>query len=515
MGELQTTKRPNILLIMIESWDGRVIGALGDPALKNVTPNIDQLAREGVMFKNTYTSHPICCPARANMWSGQYTFHIKSWNNHKGLERGTPILRDVLEQKGGYISASKKGGIGKHDYLSGGHTNQNRITAWTGAANIELPSYTQKPPKIDRWGKKVHKIDWVFLNQAKKFLKQQAKAQKSHKGNSHPFFLYLSLITPHPRFHTSQHWLKQVDYDAVSIPPKDEKLHPVIRFQQIQKAWMHGLDPESKRRTRAIYYGMIAEMDAMIGEVMKNLDELGLRENTYVILVADHGENNMEHDLYYKMNMYESSVRIPLIMRGPDLQKGVVMDQFASLIDLYPTILDMAGLSRNDAPNPLDGLSLLPLARGSSTEFRDYAFSMFTGTAANTSMFMLRTGDYKYIAYPGYSPQLFNLKDDPNEVHDLSDEHPELISELDQKLKNVVDYPAVHKEWQAYCRQSFREYKARVEKHPVPLFEYGGHNPKAYYKDIMANTYKGWTPEHEAQLDRWLNGESVDNELKS
>ena len=234
MGANQTGVLPNIILLMVESWDGRVIGCLGDPALKNVTPNIDRLAREGVMFKNTYTSHPICCPARANMWTGQYTYHIKSWNNHKGLEKGTPILKDILEQKAGYISASKIGGIGKQDYLSGHHTNQNRITAWTGAANIHLPSYIQKPPCIDRWPtKKVHPADWLFLSRAKKFLKKQVKTQRGTKDNSSPFFLYLSLITPHPRFHTSRRWMKQVDYHAVSIPPKDPDVHPVIRFQQI------------------------------------------------------------------------------------------------------------------------------------------------------------------------------------------------------------------------------------------------------------------------------------------
>src|SRR6056297_1151736 len=145
--------RPNVVLIMVESWDGRVIGKWGDPALKNATPNLDRFADNGVIFKNSYTSHPICCPARANLWSGQYTFNCKSWNNHKGLSPEAPILRDVLTQEANYVLASdQKGkkdiGIGKHDYRSGGHTNQNRITAWTGAANIRRPSYLQKKPKV-------------------------------------------------------------------------------------------------------------------------------------------------------------------------------------------------------------------------------------------------------------------------------------------------------------------------------------------------------------------------------
>ena len=151
-------ERPNIVLIMVESWDGRVLSLWDDPALKNITPNLARFAEKGVAFKYNYTSQPICCPARANLWSGQYTYHCKSWNNHKGLASGTPILRDILTQKGYILAAgkSKKNdiGIGKHDYREGGHSQQNRITAWTGAANIELPSYLQAKPKIHKIQKK-------------------------------------------------------------------------------------------------------------------------------------------------------------------------------------------------------------------------------------------------------------------------------------------------------------------------------------------------------------------------
>jgi len=213
-------QRPNIIFILVESWDGKVLGCHGDPALANVTPNMDKLAGEGVIFPNNYTSHPICCPARANLWSGQYSFRCKSWNNYKGLERGMPILSDVLQKEGNYVLASDHIGIGKLDYLSGGHTNQARITAWTGAANIELPSYIESKPIIQRFpSKKPHLMDWKWKNNAAKFLKQQQKRVNS--GDSRPFFLYLSLNTPHPRFRTSQYWLKKVNYDKVSIPPKD------------------------------------------------------------------------------------------------------------------------------------------------------------------------------------------------------------------------------------------------------------------------------------------------------
>ncbi len=496
---------------MVESWDGRVIGCLGDPALRNVTPNIDRFARKGVLFKNNYTTFPVCCPARANLWSGQYSFNCKAWNNHKGLEPGTPILRDVLEEHGNYVFAAKKRdgrgpsiGIGKHDYISGGHSQQNRVTAWTGAANVRRPAYIQSKPAVSRWGgRKCHPEDWVRCATATKFLKQRAKMQK--EGDARPFFLYLSLTTPHPRFRTTKHWLSKVDYDAVSIPPKDtEPVHPVIRYQQISKAWVHGFDPDSVRLTRAIYYAMVAETDAAIGTVLDTVESLGLLENTHVIITADHGENNMEHELFYKMNMYESSVRTPLVIAGPGIQQGIVLDNPVSTVDLYPTILEMAGIPAEKAPNPLDGKSLMPLLAGRDGWTRDYAFSMFTGTAVNTSIFMIRKDRWKYVAYTGYPPQLFDIIDDPDEINNVASKHPDVVKALDALLHDVCDYDAVHAEWQAYCKQAFRAWRDRVREKPVLLFEYGAKNPRATYEDVMSNTYKGWNAEDAEKLEKWL-----------
>ncbi|MEX2682444.1 MAG: sulfatase [Candidatus Sigynarchaeota archaeon] len=504
-------KRPNIVLVIVESWDGRVLGCLGDPALKNVTPNIDKLAQRGVLFTQCYTPHPICCPARANLWSGQYTFNCKSWSNHKGLEPGTPILRDVLVHEGGYMLATRKWGakggigIGKHDYLSGGHSQQNRITDWTCAANIQLPSYLQPAPKVkESDDEKYHLEDWFRCAKAKRFLEKQAKRQK--KRDKEPFFLYIGLTTPHPAFKTSRYWLSRVDYDAVSVPPKDpEPIHPVFKYQRISKAWTHGLDPASVKRTRAIYYAMIAETDAIIGEILDKIDKLGLRDTTHVIITSDHGENNMEHDLFYKMNMYESSARVPLVIAGPGLQQGVVVDQLVSLVDLYPTILELAGIPKEHAPTRLDGESLLPLLEGIPGWRRDHAFSMYTGTAANTSMFMLRTGRWKYIAYPGFQPQLFDLTADPHEITNLASNNPDMVKQLDEKLRTICDYERVHAEWQAWCKASFRAYRDKLKGKTIPLFEYGAKNPRATYDDVMANTYKGWTAEHAKQLEDWLN----------
>src|SRR6056297_2367131 len=101
-----TNSRPNIVFIFIESFDGRKIGFWGNPALKNATPHMDQIAREGCIFSNMYSTNPICCPVRANLWTGTYGFRHQSWNNHKGLKPGTKRFQHILEEEG-YVFGSK------------------------------------------------------------------------------------------------------------------------------------------------------------------------------------------------------------------------------------------------------------------------------------------------------------------------------------------------------------------------------------------------------------------------
>lgn len=487
-------KRKNICLIQFDSWDGRVLGGTGHAAVKNATPNCDRLAGQGVLFRNAYCSHPICCPSRANMWAGKYTHHLESWNNYKGLEPGVPTFKDRLE-KTGYRFASDEGGIGKHDYRSGAHSQLARITAWAGTANIALPFFRPEAPRIiEKQEKRVHRSDWERVDEACTWLTQNAHGER-------PFFLYVSMGIPHPAFVTSRYWLSRINMDAVTIPPADDEDHPVMQFQRTGKNWQHGFDDDTVRKTRAIYYAMCAEADAMVGLLLDKLDELRLNDETYVILISDHGENNMEHRQWYKMNMYESSVRVPFIVAGPGLLKGTTIDNIVSLIDLYPTLMDMG---RTAGPDDLDGESLMPLLTGRTTRSRNWALALFTGCSANTSMFMLRQGDWKYVAYPGYRPQLFNLKDDPDEVHNLAGRRAEVAGNMDRELRSIVDYEEVHGRWVRYCKSAFRQWREQIKTRPIHLKEYGSDIPAAGYEQIMANTYIGWNDEWARKIEDWL-----------
>jgi choline-sulfatase len=221
---------------------------------------------------------------------------------------------------------------------------------------------------------------------------------------------------------------------------------------------------------------MIAEHDEMIGELLAELDALGIAEDTYIILTSDHGEMNMEHEQFYKMNLYEPSARIPMIIKGPDIIKGAVQRKFASLIDIYPTICDMAGgLANSD----IDGLSLLPLLKGEGSFDRDFVFGEYHDSTLNTSAFMIRRGDYKYITYPGYKPMLFDLANDKWEVHNLASELTELVSEMDSLMRSVCDYEKVADEVKAYDRLSFAEWREQQLADGT-------------YYDLMSLVFSGW-----------------------
>lgn len=488
--------RPNILFIMTDSWDGRKTGYMGHPALRRATPNVDQLASEGTAFTNTYSTHPICCPARANLWSGQYSFRTESWNNYKGLEPDTPTFKDRLEREAGYVFGSEIGGFGKHDYLSGNHTHLARMTAWTGPANLPLPVYPNEEPEIIESDLvRVHEEDWRTADQACAFLEAQV-------GQEQPFFCYVGLKQPHPAFRTSRHWLSLVDEEQIDLPPEDPTDHPVITYQRINKNWSHGFDEASVRRTRAIYFGMIAETDAIVGQVVEKLKALGLDENTVIVFSSDHGELALEHQDWYKMSMYEASVRIPLVVAGPGVGRGRRVGQLASLIDFYPTFIDLAGLD----PSPeADGASLVPLLRDPTATHRGWAFAMFTGSTINTTSWMIRRDAWKYVAYPGHPPQLFNLDEDPHELDNRAEREPEVAASLDAALREVVDYEAVHERVLAYDRESFREWRERAKRGEFSTEEYGNKGkPLTTYEEIMRNSYHGYGPEHEAAIEEWL-----------
>ncbi len=459
-------RRANILFIQCDSMDGRVMGCMGHPAMRRATPNLDALAAQGVLFDNTYCNNPICCPSRASMWSGQWTHHCAGWNNYKGLAPDTPTFRTRLDEAG-YLTQT----FGKTDYLSGFHTIRSRVSSWTGPANIHRPVYRLNPPLVvEEEEPRVHKQDWNDVDRSIEWLSEAARSP------SRAFMLYLGIRAPHPGFTTSPLYLQMIEQAGVALPPADEQDHPAMRYMRTAKNWEHGFSEEMVRKVRRVYFAMIAEVDAMVGAVLSAVDELGLGGSTYVIFSSDHGEMAMEHRQAYKMTLYDSSARVPLIVAGPGVRRGATVDGLASLVDVYPTLMDMAGVEH---PPGLDGHSLMPELTGRAGGRPDWVLGEFHGEGCNTGSFMLRRGDWKYIAYVGYEPQLFNLREDPDEIRSLAQSRPEVAAEMDARLRQIVDYEAVDAKVKDYDKRSFRQWRSEQLA-------------AGTYERNMARIFSGW-----------------------
>ncbi|XP_068167542.1 arylsulfatase K [Antennarius striatus] len=500
----QSETKPNILMVMSDAFDGRLTYEPGNKVVR--LPYVNYLRELGATFLNAYTNSPICCPSRAAMWSGKFVHLTQSWNNYKCLDANATTWMNLLEENG-YLTER----IGKLDYTSGDHSVSNRVEAWT--RDVPFLLRQEGRPVAELVGNvstvRIQETDWKNTDKAVKWIRQRAAS--SHQ----PFALYLGLNLPHPysnktldttaggfTFRTSPYWLKKVSSEVITIPKwlPMSAMHPVDHYSTFTKNCSGPFTTEEVRNIRAFYYAMCAETDLMLGYVITALRDTNLLNNTVVIFTADHGELAMEHRQFYKMSMFEGSSRVPLLVMGPGLKSGLQVEQLVSLVDLFPTMLDIAGIS---AVGNLSGDSLLPLLSKdgavSEKQRSDWVLSEYHGCNANASTYMLRHGQWKYIAYAdGLSlpPQLFDLNLDKDELHNVVYKFPEEVVDLDRLLRRIVDYPKVSTAVHLYNKEAFAAWRSSL-----------GRN----YSQVIANLrwHEDWqkdTLANERAINKWLYG---------
>ncbi|XP_073397170.1 arylsulfatase K isoform X1 [Dendrobates tinctorius] len=498
--------RYNVVMVMSDAFDGRLTIASENHLVD--LPNLDFLKQHGAVFLNAYTNSPICCPSRAAMWSGLFPHLIESWNNYKCLDPDYPTWMDLVKQKG---YATQK--FGKQDYRSGSHSLSNRVEAWTRDVPFLLRQEGRPMASLiaNKTKTRIMEEDWKNADLATTWLKNQAA------NSSQPFFLYLGLNLPHPypsvsmgenfgssTFLTSLYWLQKVSYKDVSIPKwlPLKAMHPVDYYSSYTKNCTGSFTSQEIRDIRAYYYAMCAETDAIMGETISALKDTGLLNTTYVLFTSDHGELAMEHRQFYKMSMYEGSSHVPLLIMGPNIQSGKRISNIVSLVDLYPTMLEIAGVS---SPQNISGFSLLPLSyAGSNNDMfskselhPNWALSQFHGSDANASTYMLRENGWKYIAYSdgdSIPPQLFDLLKDPDELNNVAAQFTQIVSSMDKKLHSILDYKEVSAMVHQYNKQSFSSWKESVERN---------------YTNVISNLrwHLDWSlrpKDYELAIDRWL-----------
>uniref|UniRef100_A0A6Q2X6E0 Arylsulfatase K n=1 Tax=Esox lucius TaxID=8010 RepID=A0A6Q2X6E0_ESOLU len=459
--------RNNIVMVMSDAFDGRLTFEPGSKVVQ--LPYINYIRQLGTVFLNAYTNSPICCPSRAAMWSGRYVHLTESWNNYKCLDQNATTWMDLL-QKNGYHTRS----FGKLDYTSGSHSVSNRVEAWTRDVPFLLRQEGRPVTDLvgDESAMRVMTKDWNTTDTATQWIHRMAASL------SEPFALYLGLNLPHPyvtdslgpnaggsTFRTSPYWLKKVMPELISIPKwlPFSNMHPVDYYSTFTKNCSGNFTEEEVRKIRTFYYAMCAETDAMLGQVISALRDTGLLNSTMLLFTSDHGDLAMEHRQFYKMSMFEGSSHVPLLVMGPGVRSGLQLSRPVSSVDVYPTVLETAGIA---VPGGLSGHSLLPLLSRSAARpgwsHPGWAMSEYHGCNANASIYMLREGRWKYITYAdGLSvpPQLFDLKTDKDELHNVASKFPYVCRHLDKVLRTAVDYPKVSQAVQLYNKQEFAAWR--------------------------------------------------------
>jgi N-acetylglucosamine-6-sulfatase len=403
------------------------------------TPVMDSMAKNGVFLKNALVTTSLCSPSRASILTGLYTFRHRVIDNNRPIPKGTVYFPEYL-QKAGYATAF----FGKWHMGGGGDGPRPGFDRWVSfrGQGHYLPPSPNYTLNVD--GQRVRQKGYItteLTDYAIDWLKEQDPDGK-------PFFLYLSHKAVHANFTPEGKYEDSLTDLPFTRPASEanteENYHLKPRWLKDQRNSWHGVDfPYHSELDIERYYKRYCEalrsVDDSIGRVLKQLEEMGIADETLVIYMGDNGFMFGEHGLIDKRVAYETSIRVPMLMQCPALfDGGTVVDQVVANIDVGPTIMEAMGLA---TPPHMDGRSFLSLAAGKKIPWRDYFLYVYyweKNFPQSPTVFSLRGDRYKYITYYGLwdTDELYDLREDPEESNNLiyRADHRAIAREMEDKL---------------------------------------------------------------------------------
>ena len=428
-------KQPHIILLMTDQQRADALGCTSDGVV--MTPNLDRLASEGHLFCNAYSSTPSSTPARAGLLTGMSPWHHGMLGYGVVAERYRYELPQMLKDAG-----YRTFGIGKMHWHPQTALHGFELTLTDESGRVQSPYYMSDYRKwfnTQAFGLNPDStgVDWNGHEGKAYALPERLhptvwtadRAVEAIEGycSDKPLYLKISFARPHSPYDPPQ---RLVDaYDGRDIPapfvgdwcpdmPLDT--HP----EKDPTAWAGNFGDDYARHSRKHYYAAVTFIDEQIGRIVQALKEKGMYDDALICFISDHGDMLGDHHLWRKTYAYESSAGIPFIVKLPrgmegGLKAGEVIDAPVELRDLLPTFLDVNGL---DVPEGIDGMSLLPLLTGQKTTWRKYIDLEHAVCYWDENYWCALTdGKVKYIwFFRTGEEQLFNLVDDPHELHDLS-----------------------------------------------------------------------------------------------
>ena len=495
-----TTQQPNIVLIMADQLAPQFTSSYGHPVVK--TPHMDRLAERGMRFDSAYCNAPLCAPSRFSFMSGQLVTRIAAYDNASEFLSSIPTFAHYLRGMGYRTCLSGKMHFVGPDQL---HGFDERITtdiypsdfAWT-------PDWELTDERIDKW---YHNMDSVreagvaqttfqieYDEEVAFFARRKLFEYAAEK--QHPFCMVASFIHPHDPYVARPEWWDLYDHDAIDMPAL------TIPFDQqdgFSRRLMDGIEAstivpsdDDIRNARHAYYANTSYFDSKVGHIVQTLEECGQLDNTIVIVTADHGDMLGERSLWYKMNFFEHSARVPLIMAGPGVHNGAVNSP-CSLVDILPTMLDIAQTDQTPIPSygqPIDGRSLWGMAT-TGAEDHGVAIGEYCAEMTAHPVIMIRRGDYKYIYCPSDAPMLFNIASDPRETTNLADDpdHIELAQQFAAEIAAGWDMDTIRHDVIAKQKQRQAVYQA-MQSGKRADWDY---NPPRHASEEYVRNHMDWT----------------------
>jgi choline-sulfatase len=436
-------KPSNVLFILSDQHNPKVMGCAGHPIVH--TPHLDALAARGTRFSAAYTNSPICVPARASLATGRYVHQIRYWDNANPYDGRVPAWGHRLREAGHSVVSIGK--LHYRDTLDDNGFDEEIIPMHVvdgigdllGLIRDKLPRRNKGRNYVIEAGggeSTYTRYDQDILAESLRWLREEAP-----RHGERPWVLFASFVNPHPPMIAPEEFYGLYPHDKVPFPIQywtDAPLHPAVRQFRDAVYWDR-MDDAIVRKAVAAYLGQVSFLDHSIGALLGALEQSGLGASTRVIYSSDHGENLGNRGLWNKSVMYEDAAGIPLLMAGPDVPAGQVLDVPVSLVDVFPTVMEMTGTRAVPADAELPGHSLLAIANGARPQRT--VLSEYHAGNSTCGNFMIRHGPYKFVYYTQHPAQLFNLEHDPEEVHDLAADpaRASLLAECEARLRSVVD----------------------------------------------------------------------------
>jgi choline-sulfatase len=437
---------------MADQLMARALPAYGNRVAK--TPHIDALAAAGVVFDSFYCNSPLCAPSRFSFLSGRQISAIGAYDNAAEFPAQVPTFAHTLRRAGYQTVLSGKMHFCGADQL---HGFEERLTTdiypadfgwtpdWTRFG--ERPSWYHSMDSVTQAGPctRTNQIDFdddvIFQARQKLFDIARSKDRR-------PFCMVASMTHPHdPYVIPQRYWdryagveidMPRVQLAVARLDPHSRRLRHVVGLES------QPVNEAQVRAARRAYYGAVSYVDDQIGVLLAALADARFADNTIVLLLADHGDMLGERGLWYKMSFFEPACRIPLIVHAPRRFTARRVAQSASLVDIFPTLCELAGGKISDAATPLDGKSLAAQLAGAAGS--DEVIGEYLAEGAIAPLVMIKRGRYKFVHSPVDPDQLYDLIDDPDELQNLAAtaQHAARVRELLAEVARRWDLEVLH-----------------------------------------------------------------------